>query len=102
MGPVSVPIIVMGVAGCGKSTVGSLLADRLGQPYSEADDFHPAGNITKMARGGCRSTMPIGCPGCRRSAVGSLSSAVTWSYRARPCDAAIETCCGKPTLGPCS
>lgn len=51
MGPVNVPIVVMGVAGCGKSTVGSLLADRLGRPYSEADDFHPARNITKMAQG---------------------------------------------------
>jgi len=44
-------IVVMGVAGSGKSTVGALLAARLGVPYAEADDFHPAANIAKMAAG---------------------------------------------------
>jgi gluconokinase len=33
----------MGVAGCGKSTVGTLLASRLDVPYAEADVFHPPG-----------------------------------------------------------
>jgi gluconokinase len=46
-----VPIVVMGVAGCGKSTVGKALADRLGVPYAEADDFHPPANVDKMHRG---------------------------------------------------
>jgi gluconokinase len=41
----------MGVAGCGKSTIGQLLAARLGVPYAEADSFHPAANIDKMHRG---------------------------------------------------
>lgn len=40
----------MGVAGSGKSTVGSLLAERLGWPFLEGDDFHPAENIEKMRR----------------------------------------------------
>lgn len=44
-------IVVMGVAGTGKTTVGALLAGRLGWPYAEADDFHPAANVTKMAAG---------------------------------------------------
>jgi gluconokinase len=44
-------IIVMGVAGSGKSTVGALLAGRLGWPYAEADDFHPMSNVDKMAAG---------------------------------------------------
>lgn len=44
-------IVVMGVSGSGKSTVGGLLADRLGVPYAEADDFHPAANIAKMSAG---------------------------------------------------
>jgi len=44
-------IVVMGVSGSGKSTVGGLLAERLGVPYAEADDFHPAANIAKMAAG---------------------------------------------------
>ncbi|MFE3544705.1 gluconokinase [Nocardia sp. NPDC059177] len=41
----------MGVSGCGKSTVGVLLAERLGLPYAEGDDFHPDANIAKMAAG---------------------------------------------------
>jgi gluconokinase len=45
------PIVVMGVAGCGKSTIGQLLAARLGVPYAEADSFHPSANIDKMHRG---------------------------------------------------
>jgi gluconokinase len=44
-------IIVMGVAGCGKTTAGRLLAGRLAIPYAEADSFHPGGNITKMSQG---------------------------------------------------
>jgi gluconokinase len=44
-------IIVMGVAGSGKSTVGRLLAARLGWPFRDADDFHPPGNRAKMRRG---------------------------------------------------
>jgi gluconokinase len=44
-------IIVMGVAGCGKTTVGTLLAQRLGVPYLEADHFHPDANVAKMRAG---------------------------------------------------
>jgi gluconokinase len=44
-------VIVMGVSGSGKSTVGRLLAARLGWPYLEGDDLHPAANIAKMAAG---------------------------------------------------
>lgn len=44
-------IVVMGVSGTGKSTVGQALADRLGVPYAEADDFHPPRNIAKMSAG---------------------------------------------------
>jgi gluconokinase len=44
-------VVVMGVAGCGKSTVGQLLARRLGWPYAEADDFHSEANVAKMASG---------------------------------------------------
>ncbi|MBN0044363.1 gluconokinase [Streptomyces actuosus] len=41
----------MGVSGAGKSTVGSRLAHRLGVPFLEGDDLHPAANRTKMASG---------------------------------------------------
>lgn len=44
-------VVVMGVSGSGKSTVGMLLAERLGVPYAEADDFHPPANIAKMSAG---------------------------------------------------
>jgi len=44
-------IVVMGVAGSGKTTVGALLAGRLGWPYAEADNFHPQSNVDKMAAG---------------------------------------------------
>ena len=44
-------IIVMGVSGCGKTSVGKALAHRLGWDFYDADDFHPATNIAKMAGG---------------------------------------------------
>jgi gluconokinase len=44
-------VVVMGVAGTGKTTIGALLAARLGVPYAEGDDFHPPANIAKMSAG---------------------------------------------------
>ncbi|MFI0860575.1 gluconokinase [Streptomyces smyrnaeus] len=44
-------VVVMGVAGTGKTTVGRLLADTLGVPYAEADAFHPPTNVAKMSAG---------------------------------------------------
>jgi len=44
-------LLVMGVTGSGKTTVGKLLAQRLGWLFLDADDFHPAENIAKMKRG---------------------------------------------------
>ena len=41
----------MGVAGCGKSAVGELIAAHLRLPLIEGDDFHPASNVSKMQRG---------------------------------------------------
>jgi gluconokinase len=41
----------MGVSGSGKTTVATLLAEQLGVPLAEADDFHPSANITKMSAG---------------------------------------------------
>ena len=46
-----VRVVVMGVAGCGKSAVGQLIAAHLGLPLIEGDDFHPASNVSKMQRG---------------------------------------------------
>lgn len=44
-------VVVMGVAGTGKTTIGPLVAERLGVPYAEGDDFHPPANIAKMSAG---------------------------------------------------
>ncbi len=48
--PVSV-IVVMGVSGSGKTTIGALLAGRLGWAFADGDDLHPQANVAKM-RGG--------------------------------------------------
>jgi carbohydrate kinase (thermoresistant glucokinase family) len=41
----------MGVSGCGKSTIGKMLGERLEIPFFDGDDFHPQTNIDKMANG---------------------------------------------------
>jgi gluconokinase len=47
--PVTI-VVLLGVSGSGKTTVGRLLAERLRWPFFDADDFHPEQNIAKMAR----------------------------------------------------
>jgi gluconokinase len=44
-------LVVMGVAGCGKSAVAQRLGDRFGLAFAEGDDHHPAANIAKMTAG---------------------------------------------------
>jgi gluconokinase len=44
-------VVVMGVSGSGKSTVGAAVAQRLRVPYADADDLHPQANIEKMTAG---------------------------------------------------
>ena len=44
-------VVVMGVSGSGKTTVGAALAQRLRVPFADADDFHPRANIDKMSAG---------------------------------------------------
>lgn len=44
-------IVIMGVSGCGKSSVGAALSDALGLPYQDGDDLHPAANVAKMRAG---------------------------------------------------
>jgi carbohydrate kinase (thermoresistant glucokinase family) len=44
-------LIVMGVSGCGKTTVGERLAERLGWPFRDGDGFHPPENVEKMRSG---------------------------------------------------
>lgn len=49
--PFSRPVVVMGVSGSGKTTVGAALADALGLPFVDGDELHPAANVAKMAAG---------------------------------------------------
>jgi gluconokinase len=44
-------ILLMGVSGSGKSTIGAALSQRLGWPFQDADSFHPPANIAKMKSG---------------------------------------------------
>ncbi len=44
-------VLMMGVSGSGKSTIGSALAAAMGWEFADADDFHPAANVAKMAAG---------------------------------------------------
>src|SRR4030067_3361507 len=44
-------IVVMGVSGSGKTAIGLALAERLGCPFHDGDDFHPPENVAKMAQG---------------------------------------------------
>lgn len=49
--PLPRALVVCGVAGCGKSTIGALLARRLGRSFFDADSLHPPSNLAKMGRG---------------------------------------------------
>lgn len=44
-------LILMGPMGCGKTTIGKMLAEKLGWPFYDADDFHPKENLEKMQTG---------------------------------------------------
>ncbi|MEL6254484.1 MAG: gluconokinase [Bacteroidota bacterium] len=44
-------LIIMGVSGTGKSTIGKALSNKLSLPYFEGDEFHPAANVEKMRQG---------------------------------------------------
>lgn len=44
-------VVLMGVTGSGKTTIGELLAQRTGAVFADADDYHPAANKQKMAQG---------------------------------------------------
>jgi carbohydrate kinase (thermoresistant glucokinase family) len=74
-------VLVMGVSGAGKSTVGALLAARLDAPFADADAFHPPANIAKMSRGEPLGWMTTAGPGWTRSAPG-------WMPRRRTAPAA--------------
>ena len=49
--PGTAAMIVMGVAGSGKTTIAQALAERIGWTFKDGDTFHPASNVEKMSRG---------------------------------------------------
>ena len=49
--PTAIAVVLMGVTGSGKTTVGRVLAERLGWPFLDGDDYHPEANVAKMAAG---------------------------------------------------
>lgn len=49
--PSAPAVVMMGVCGCGKTTVGEALAERLGVRFRDADEFHPQANVEKMSAG---------------------------------------------------
>ena len=63
-------VVVMGVAGSGKTTVARILAERLDRPYGEADEFHPPENVAKMAAGDTARPTRTAGPGSAPSATG--------------------------------
>ena len=98
-------VVVMGVAGSGKSTVGTMLADAMHCPFLDGDSLHPATNIEKMTRGipltpidrapwlaaiharlleAFRSgrSLVVGCSALRQSYRAALAEgiAITWVY----------------------
>ena len=44
-------VLLMGVSGAGKTTVGTMLASQLGWEFADADDYHPPANVEKMRNG---------------------------------------------------
>ena len=51
MGKDAMVLILMGPMGCGKTLIGKMLAEKLGWPFYDGDDFHPAKNVEKMRAG---------------------------------------------------
>ncbi len=49
--PAPIRIVLMGVSGCGKSSVGEALQRLTGLPYLDGDDLHPAANVARMSAG---------------------------------------------------
>ena len=49
--PDNTVIVLMGVSGSGKTTIGKLLSEKINIPFYDADDFHPAENVEKMKKG---------------------------------------------------
>jgi len=72
-------VVVMGVAGSGKSTVGPLLAQALGGDFAEGDKFHPAANVEKMSSG-----VPLD-DADRKPWLAAMAAAIAeWSRKDRP------------------
>lgn len=89
-------VIVMGVVGAGKTTVGSLLAEQLGWNFADADDYHSPENKRKIHQG-VPLTDADREPWLERLHVRSrigLRMAATWRWRVQPSNASTGKRCG--------
>jgi gluconokinase len=86
--------VIMGVAGCGKTSVGKSLAQKLGWDFYDADDFHPPENVAKMANG-----IPLN-DSDRAPWLDSLHDLISSSLKTdRP---GVLACSAQGTLPPCA
>ena len=83
-------LVVMGVSGCGKSSLGAALAAALALPFTDADDLHPAANRAKMAAGQ-PLTDADRWPWLQAVGAGLAGGAGMWP--ARPCAGPTATVC---------
>lgn len=92
------PVVVMGVSGCGKSSVGERLANLIGCPFVEGDAFHSLENVRKMNGGVALDDDDrwpwldlLGAKLASENNVVVSCSSLKWSYRDR-----LRTCAAKP------
>jgi gluconokinase len=78
------PLLIMGVAGCGKSALGELLAESTGCRFFDGDDFHPPANVTKM-----RAGQPL-TDADRADWLGSIAATLADASRREPCAVACS------------
>ena len=96
----------MGVCGCGKTTVGEALAQALGWPFLDADDFHPAANVAKMASrhtADRRRSLAVARSHRRRARGASSRAAATRSLACSALQGGVSRsgCSGQATCASC-
>ena len=97
----AVVVVVMGVSGCGKTTVGAAVADALGAVFYEGDDFHSQANKAKMGETHRLAMYSHACSAastCQALPVGSdVTDTLTQTHRSNTMHTlycrSVQTCC---------